>query len=91
MTVLVRNGDGNPQKHISYICWADSEGGEPDANLIAAAPELYSALDAWLRAFKNSEQISTEDWNDACDHLIGKAESALAKARGSTDVLGGEG
>jgi len=44
MTILTRNQDGNPHKHIAVMSWADTEGGQPDAELIKAAPTLLEAL-----------------------------------------------
>lgn len=49
-----------------------------NARLIAAAPELYEALDALLRDYLG--------WNSATDALAVQARAALSKATGGTDA-----
>jgi hypothetical protein len=60
--------------------------GERDANarLIAAAPEMYEALQAWMD--HRSARMSSDDYSTIpagrMDEIIRAAESALAKATG---------
>lgn len=60
---------GSPDVQGDYFEVAQTS--ERDAHLIAAAPDLYAALEALV-----------DDFGDAEGDLINAAKSALAKARG---------
>ena len=63
----------------------DKAGGfsRADAYLIAAAPELYEALDGFLSMFLGVDERETvEEYNARAKAAIDKARAALAKARG---------
>ena len=51
---------------------------EADANLIAAAPELYDALDGLLSELGSTSEIDLFSWGISTN----EARAALAKARG---------
>ncbi len=56
---------------------------EANAHLIAAAPEMYEALERWLRLATNP-QISSETYWREWPSIRDAADAALAKARGET-------
>jgi hypothetical protein len=72
-------------KHKSFIGemrdhngnWRDSDQSIANAHLIAAAPELYAALDLALSHMSEPDCVI---WRD----IQSRAKSALAKARGET-------
>lgn len=55
------------------------------ANLIAAAPELYGALEAFIDAesVTGDQSISLQAYDKAMEEAFQKAMKALAKARGA--------
>jgi len=76
-TGLARSGLPEYQIHWSDIgeCVAEVVHGDADARLIAAAPELYAALEAII-AWEQSED-GPFAWE-----VLDQAKAALAKARG---------
>lgn len=56
---------------------------EANAHLIAAAPEMYEALERWLRLATNP-QISSETYWREWPSIRNAADAALKKARGET-------
>jgi len=56
-----------------YFPYVDID--EPDANLIAAAPELLEALEFALQQTGCDGDLCTEDWHE-------EARKAIAKAKG---------
>lgn len=85
--IRYRSLDHNPYLHTVAVCWPVGLGGEAygpsfeqsraNANLIAAAPKLYEALDDLLHAANFSGAVG-KSYLDA-------AENALASARGETE------
>ena len=72
--VLLAGGENDGD---SPITWLGEEMSQCDAHLIAAAPDLYEALEKALAELKAYElAASGEDYNNP------KINSALAKARG---------
>lgn len=60
---------------------------QPDANLIAAAPELYEALEAAEKQLVHDWHKIDNEWGPSgetpdCDETIARVRAALAKARG---------
>ena len=55
---------------------------EANAHLIAAAPDLYEALEEII----NSEWMVTHDWGGDRNSVMEKGRKALAKARGKEDT-----
>ena len=69
------------------ICDLEQENWEPNSYLIAAAPDLYEALEEVLLAerFSNRPPVTVyqaEEKLDRIKYAVNKAEAALAKARG---------
>ena len=60
-------------------------GNPADARLIAAAPDLYDALDALVDAQCPSGEDVTTECRDDLAKALKKASAALAKARGTTN------
>jgi hypothetical protein len=58
--------------------WCSNKGYEANARLIAAAPELFGALNAARSQLKT---LGTPD-DPVNNHIIGMCDAALAKARG---------
>ena len=55
---------------------------EPDARLIAAAPDLLAALRALITEWDRPREIPADpDW---CDAIVGQARAAIAKAEGTS-------
>ena len=68
---------------VAELCAIErSEGNEEFANasLIAAAPELYEALES-IAEYWNRDR-NEDAMHDACWHAVNTAADALAKARG---------
>ena len=63
-----------------YRWHEDEKADAANAQLIAAAPELYASLEEVLEAFESC--IDCGGKIDGDDELIERAEAALAKARG---------
>lgn len=57
----------------------EDEAGEANATLIASAPELLAALEAYIAAFAPCETVGAPN---AHKELLAKARSAIAKAKG---------
>ena len=58
---------------------------QPDAHLIAAAPDLYEALEALVDAYASvmhSEFDMAQEWDESSSEELVAARAALAKARG---------
>lgn len=68
----VRSQDENC---VTVIC---SRSDRNDANLIAAAPELYEALQVMTELF----ELNITEWNKALVDSLEDAKKALAKAAG---------
>jgi hypothetical protein len=68
-------------KNCGQICAVLDDGnGREDARLIAAAPELYEALNALIRG---PGLCGPEEWRTKClRDAIGKGVAALTKAEG---------
>ena len=81
-TVSTFNAYG-PQRHIAYAAWA-SDQGLADAHLIAAAPDLFEALQGIVA--DDDAGVSLEDqrarWNDR----MAAAKAAIAKAAPSHSI-----
>ena len=60
-----------------------------NARLIAAAPDLLTALKELRAAFTYSEPMSDEDWTAFVDATIGRTDAAIAKATGSQSGTAG--
>ena len=78
-----------------YIVEQTGQDNEADAHLIAAAPELYAALEAATNALELALWQMLKTFPDAdgglaqeiSEHVVVKpARAALAKARGETDA-----
>jgi hypothetical protein len=54
---------------------------EPNARLIAAAPEMYEALDHNMQTVHRAHHAS-DSWNDCAVETCQRARGALAKADG---------
>ena len=80
-TGLARSGKPEHEIHWSEYgeCIAEIVHGKPEAQLIAAAPDLYEALDSILSHF-TPEHLDCVSGTDCGS----KARSALAKARGES-------
>ncbi len=75
------HGEGDHRMKIICGCFGDIGGEEvatANANLIAAAPELYAALESALMPV---EMYHAYSWPDRAG-VIPKIKAALAKARG---------
>ena len=59
--------------------WNDDES-RANAHLIAAAPDMYDAMEAMLSEFCRQSDTAASDWRP--DSPAGMAFAALAKARG---------
>lgn len=76
----------NTSVYRTDICGIDA----PDAHLIAAAPELYEALEGVIQfcsdSFAGRVDGSTDEawWRDGYREIIKRCRSSLAKARGET-------
>lgn len=70
---------GDPVCRAYHISHSRSNGGfdEADARLIAAAPNLLSALEAMVKTFGNSTVLS-----DYGRGVVAQANAAIAKAEG---------
>jgi hypothetical protein len=55
---------------------------EANANLIAAAPEMYEALKEAIENLEQTLRWRGEGWECSEDDLLGNARAALAKAEG---------
>jgi hypothetical protein len=77
MVVLIRNEVGNPHRHITELCWADSEGGEPDARLIAEAPE---AIRQAVAALNERDELLREA-GQFISPTFSRGEELLARIR----------
>lgn len=84
-------GPFGPKKHIAEMCWAkdvaDKETGATglgDARLIAAAPDLYEALVAYVEHIEPTLTLAIAAGYDNLPHvkLMDAAQAALRKARG---------
>jgi len=84
---------GNPLLVVRLLRSTDKRGNEPacqlarwdaDAHLIAAATDLYAALDVLLADYKAASGEWSWDVQKRAGALIAQAEAALAKARGET-------
>ena len=59
---------------------------ETDANLIAAAPDLYAALDVMVNHYTRlAASGDCGNWDPATEPQVIAAEAALAKARGESN------
>ncbi|KXV71417.1 hypothetical protein AD952_09250 [Acetobacter cerevisiae] len=67
--------DGEDAIACSFNCYAENR--EANARLIAAAPELYEALNDLIASVKSRELYEMQGEAE-------KAEAVLAKARGET-------
>lgn len=80
LKVTAADGQYEPW-HVAHICGAcghEEDTSEANARLIAAAPELYQALDALLR----SRGVFTPGSDNYLSPLDEQGIAALAKARG---------
>ena len=65
--------------------WKYDKQAHANMHLIAAAPELYEALNGLLKVFVEDLAECGYDEDDIADHdLVKAARAALAKARGET-------
>ncbi len=60
----------------------NDETGLANAHLIAAAPELYEALQAMIDLQENATPFGGEIYRDRVDRVFDQCRAALAKARG---------
>jgi len=77
---IIRTSDGDEVTVVDLQCMPDAKA---DANLIAAAPDLLSACEAFVEA----EHIALTDGQGAFSRYvdaIDAAKAAIAKARGKT-------
>lgn len=83
-TGLARSGKPEFEIHWSKYgeCVAEIVHGEADARLIAAAPELYEALEWAMRFVEQVRAESPAPKGGGEDIAYRKAQAALAKARG---------
>lgn len=80
MVILKRDANGNPEKHIAEMAWADSEGGEHDARLAAAAPEMAEAIRDWAEYWGNEDDdLGDADFEVA---LIERFRALISKITG---------
>lgn len=71
------------ENHDNVICEVLTHSGD-DAKLLAAAPDLYEAVEELTAAMKRYEMDVCEVAPIAHRKMMHKAEKALAKARGET-------
>ncbi len=57
---------------------------DADVHLIAAAPDLYEALQAMIDLQENATPFGGEIYRDRVDRVFDQCRAALAKARGET-------
>ncbi len=81
-TGLARSGKPEHEIHWSEDgeCIAEIVHGKPEAHLIAAAPDLYKALQSMLTFYGMDREKG-----EVSDVIHAEAEKALAKARGEGD------
>lgn len=65
-------------EYDSHSGWAYIDACDEDKNLIAAAPELYDALEDLLEKLDMTPELNLDSWGV----YTFEAEAALAKARG---------
>lgn len=75
--VQVKGSNGGGAMMIDYEPCSE---GEATARLIAAAPELYEALEEMMRQFEPADPGNDDGVSD-CDAIV-LARAALARARG---------
>ena len=78
-TISTFNAYG-PQRHIAYAPWV-SDQGLADAHLIAAAPDLFDALQDIVA--DDDAGVSLADQRSRWDERMSAARAALAKATGA--------
>ena len=66
----------------TYYPWVPDN--DADWHLIAAAPDLYDALEVLLSHVETSEDVGNEVWIETHHKHVDAALKALAKARGET-------
>lgn len=76
--VVVRRRDGLAVTGCGVVLFGDQEESAADANLIAAAPELYDSMLELL----DSHQREEPHHEDMCP-VCRKAKAAIAKAKGA--------
>jgi hypothetical protein len=84
ITGTVAKMSGNAETDVATVCGGKMDGkSEANANLIAACPELYEALDKLMKRYM--DLVSSGDcgfWDPAKEPETIAAGDALAKARG---------
>jgi hypothetical protein len=78
--ILSEGGDNRCAGIASFNSWMGIEQAESNAHLIAAAPELYEALESLWTEIAKYPNIGHEGSNLL--EVMSDARSALAKARG---------
>lgn len=79
--------------HLGEIRFADNQIlcldiNQPDAQLAAAAPEMYEALRCSTNFIEHAVQfVENEDIKNALREIADKNKSALAKASGESEVV----
>lgn len=71
---VVHDADGYV---VAMVIQDSPPNAEPNADLIAAAPELYTALSAFFTA-----GVGDGDWLKITEETVNRAKAAMAKARG---------
>lgn len=67
---------------IAVVAVDDDAGGTANARLIAAAPDLLSACEAWDTGFVDGEQFDAEQFRVWVNERRAMARAAIAKAKG---------
>jgi len=77
-----KTGDGITDHN--FALWQSGKIRKANANLIAAAPDLYDALDGMTKAYKALCELTDVDYHKLKGTRCERALTALAKARGES-------
>lgn len=76
--------DESETTFIATVCDEDNNGHATDANanLIAAAPEMFDALTAFVESFSSNGEFNNRTAEHSIPQLHAMAKSAIRKAKG---------